>query len=457
MLDSQIAEQLIANGGVVSNGEFVYLPLRLTGTGTTERIDQNGLAYLIDRKLEDFGNEEWMKQYANIPILLTHPKDDEGNPIRADLENGCFVGNTIASFIKGNEIWVIGKLFDKDTFELLMQRAEQELPISTSPHFVSDNKKQEDSEIYVEVPIKINHLAIVERGFWDKKSTQPSIDLGNGEITLIQGVSMEEEQKQEKSDSIMEQSVTSTPKEEEKSDSNGEGVEQRLTNLEEHEAKEAKSFEELANEHKNLEKGDEMGIDKRELIREIMAISGKPVEEFEGGEDEKVETISKLAEQLAYNPSESGKSDEEPKVGEAPKVEENKADEEPKAEDKQDNEPKEEEDKTDSLVTGDYCDEDVRRDSVLKKMHSLSDYAKVPYVSGRVKAWKAQKEFAKSNLDLVDEKYLGMVDKIDSSMSSLTNEMFDSMVAKIEAKRANDMKNAGSNSMSFFSGKFKNR
>ena len=444
MLDSEIAQKLISEGGIVSNGEFVYLPLRLTGTGITERIDENGLAYLIDRKLEDFSTQDWMEQYSNIPILLTHPKDDDGKTIRADLENGCFVGNTIASFIKDNEIWVIGKLFDKDTFELIVERMEQGLPISTSPHFVSNNKKQEESEVYLEVPTKINHLAIVERGFWDKKSQNASIDIGDGEITLMEGNSMEtKEQKaqEEKSDSIMEQSVVSSPKEEEKSDN---GVEQRIANLEEHEAKEAESFEELAKEHKNLDKGDSM--DKRELIREMMAISAKPVEEFEGGEDEKVETISKLAEQLAYNPSEDGKSDEV--VGE--KVDETKE------EDKQDEEPKEEE-KSDELVTGDYCDEDIQRESVIKTMHSLSDCAKVPFVNGRVKAWKAQKEFARSNLDLVDEKYRGFVDKIDSSTSALASEMFNSMVSKIEAKRANEMKQSSTGGSGFFSGKFRDR
>lgn len=51
-------------------------------------------------------------------------------------------------------------------------------------------------------------------------------------------------------------------------------------------------------------------MDKREAIREIMAISAKPVTEFQGGEEEKVETIAKLAEKLAYNPSETGANDE---------------------------------------------------------------------------------------------------------------------------------------------------
>lgn len=50
-------------------------------------------------------------------------------------------------------------------------------------------------------------------------------------------------------------------------------------------------------------------MDKREVIREIMAISAKPVTEFKGGEEEKVEAIAKLAEKLAYNPSEAGAND----------------------------------------------------------------------------------------------------------------------------------------------------
>lgn len=44
--------------------------------------------------------------------------------------------------------------------------------------------------------------------------------------------------------------------------------------------------------------------DKREIIRELMAIAGKPAEDFEGGDDEKVRTIAELAEKIAYRPSE---------------------------------------------------------------------------------------------------------------------------------------------------------
>lgn len=51
--------------------------------------------------------------------------------------------------------------------------------------------------------------------------------------------------------------------------------------------------------------------DKREIIREIMAIASKADSEFQGGENEKIEIIAKLAEKLAYNPSETKSNDED--------------------------------------------------------------------------------------------------------------------------------------------------
>lgn len=51
--------------------------------------------------------------------------------------------------------------------------------------------------------------------------------------------------------------------------------------------------------------------DKREIIREVMAIAAKPNEEFEGGEEEKIDTITKKLKALAYNPSEAGNNDED--------------------------------------------------------------------------------------------------------------------------------------------------
>ena len=70
---------------------------------------------------------------------------------------------------------------------------------------------------------------------------------------------------------------------------------------------------------------EDEALDRREVIREIMAISAKPVDEFEGGEDEKIETIAKLAEKLAYDKT-ADEDETEKKADE--EAEEKKADEE---------------------------------------------------------------------------------------------------------------------------------
>lgn len=76
---------------------------------------------------------------------------------------------------------------------------------------------------------------------------------------------------------------------------------------------------------------EDESLDRREIIREIMAISAKPVDEFQGGEDEKIETIAKLAEKLAYD--KTADSDETEKKADE-EAEEKKSDEETAESDK---------------------------------------------------------------------------------------------------------------------------
>lgn len=98
--------------------------------------------------------------------------------------------------------------------------------------------------------------------------------------------------------------------------------------------------------------------DKREFIRKIMAIAAKANSDFEGGEEEKVETIAKLLEESEY-----AKSEDE-------------AEKEEKAEDKcgKDEESKEEEKKTEDSETEEVKDNEEEKEvkdeslSLLKKI-----------------------------------------------------------------------------------------
>lgn len=63
-----------------------------------------------------------------------------------------------------------------------------------------------------------------------------------------------------------------------------------------------KSLRVFADELQEAEKQEtkDEGLDREAIVKEIMALSAKADSEFEGGEAEKVETIAKLAEKLAY-------------------------------------------------------------------------------------------------------------------------------------------------------------
>ena len=136
--------------------------------------------------------------------------------------------------------------------------------------------------------------------------------------------------------------------------------------------------------------------DKREIIREVMAIAAKPNEEFEGGEEEKIDTITKKLEALAYNPSEAGGNDEDPepdkKDGEdedeekpcGDEDEEKKDDETPAGDEDpekscgdEDEEKKDEEEKPVSMDAAiKYI---ARRDNLIKRLRPvIGDNAKFP-------------------------------------------------------------------------------
>lgn len=104
-------------------------------------------------------------------------------------------------------------------------------------------------------------------------------------------------------------------------------------------------------------------VDKRELIREVMAIAAKPNEDFAGGEQEKEETIAKKLEEMSYNRSESGSADDEDTPEEKDKQVSDNDDEEPKK-DGEDEDPK--------PCVGDE-DEDEEKKSEIKELKESMD------------------------------------------------------------------------------------
>lgn len=389
MLESVIIEKM-KNGeieGIALGDNYAYIPLRITGLCARERISPDGNMRKVDRREDIFATPEMMEAYANLPIVLTHPKNESGEIVRAGYENGIFVGNTIASFIKdtegGKEVWGIGRFFDKETIKGIALD-----DLSTSPHFITEEFENEiDGEkIFVEVPQALNSLAIVWEGFWDATSTTPPID--NSTITLIKEDSGMSEKE------VKEVEV----KEEEKAD---ESLEQQVQDLKEGEKEEGKHFEAMAKEHE--EKADE------------------------GKEEDKADPCTDKADEVEVKNVENFK-DWDGKPTTRVEVETKGATME------EANATLKEELKDLGIIESEtYTEDDEEREKVVKEIKEIADEAPVnmPYTADkRYTGWATIRKFAKANPDLVPDKFKGFADKIDGSVRDLAMDMLKGMKEK---------------------------
>lgn len=145
--------------------DAVYVDLRITGTGWTKR-EKEGEIIDIDRPFEQFSDKVFLDSCLGIPITISHPEEN----VHSGNYKDEVIGSIVKSYIKGKEIWGIGKIYDPRFFETIKQGIK-----STSPSVISNDIKQDDGT-YKEDFLNINHLAIVPEGHWDGvASTKPAI------------------------------------------------------------------------------------------------------------------------------------------------------------------------------------------------------------------------------------------------------------------------------------------
>lgn len=150
--------------GLIEVDNSFYIPLRVTGTGESLRNERGGVI-VEDRQQSEFFTTKVLEACAHLPVTLGHP---DGMLNEKGLVDAPIVGTTILSYIKGDEIWAVAKIYDKSILEKLGREIN-----STSPGVVSISQDRGDG-VYAEKPLEINHLALVDRGHWDK-NTPPFI------------------------------------------------------------------------------------------------------------------------------------------------------------------------------------------------------------------------------------------------------------------------------------------
>lgn len=122
----------------------------------------------VDRDTDSFSD---LSLYNGLPILKRHPENDEMLSFYNIAENPI-IGTIVRAYKRenDNEIWGVAKIYDLSLLK------ELELLSSTSPAVVSQWTFEKNDGIITarESPIYLNHLAFVERGFWDKTVDNPN-------------------------------------------------------------------------------------------------------------------------------------------------------------------------------------------------------------------------------------------------------------------------------------------
>jgi hypothetical protein len=162
-LAEAIRDQELVSPQYIEN--VMLVDMRISGTGFSYRPKLNEWVFRRDTV---YLTPEFLRRCSGIPIILEHPATQILN---SDEFSKRVVGTMFVPYVKGDEVWGIAKVYDKRA-----QIAVNNFELSTSPSVVfrdikvNYNIEMEDgSNLLVEGnPSFVDHLAICEKGVWDK-------------------------------------------------------------------------------------------------------------------------------------------------------------------------------------------------------------------------------------------------------------------------------------------------
>ena len=194
--------------GVSIYNNVVILPMRLSGLGLAYRMDSESTRLKLIEVLKShnaFSNKDlstystqdlagllsaiglnadsyrestlWNRtdssfikdlgKWENLPIIENHPKNDKNHSGLITTNNfleNKILGKVLKAYVRNSEIWGICALFESDFLYKILELK------STSPAVISRGIIR--NNIVSESPTHYNHLALVEKGFWDCKGSK---------------------------------------------------------------------------------------------------------------------------------------------------------------------------------------------------------------------------------------------------------------------------------------------
>ena len=442
--DTKIINDYLNNdlNGIYILDSYFFMPLRFTGTGLTIRQDNKENYYIIERTEEIFANEEILNSLNGLPILIQHPLIENNKTLLnyETFDNNKIIGICIKAFLKGKEIWTIGRFYDLNLLKLFTTQT-----LSTSPCVVSTEIKANNGT-NIEIPLSFNHLALCEVGYWDNYSNIKAIDnetlnkvdndLSNCKIkeNIIQYIKNNKGDNSMAINSADDIDIKDLSKTETKNDTNDnleEDLNKRVENLEKVEKEEGVKMAEIANEHKEelKNKTDEntttmANEDKIKEEREKAAVEDLKAEKdkMEGLDKDELKDKIKQAQDNTKQEELKNKTDEDEETKEA----KNKTDED--------------EDTIDINLP--YNEDDITRDKIIETITNLCDSVdtslglKNVYVGKREKPNYLIHRILKANDKLVPKEYQQLVksDSFIKAGNELANKIFNDFKNKVETE-----------------------
>lgn len=162
--------RLIRDGDLPSPQMFggsLFVALRITGTGQAYRTKHNEF---VHRDESLCLNEEFLQRCNGLPVVWMHPKSDRLDSASYAESN---IGFSFLPYIQGGDVFTIARIIDMPA---AAEMAKPGAEWSTSPGVVFDERSgnvkvplDDGSSILIEgTPFLLDHLAICERGVWDK-------------------------------------------------------------------------------------------------------------------------------------------------------------------------------------------------------------------------------------------------------------------------------------------------
>lgn len=282
---------VIKDNKIAKAGVFDYL-----GREISDELQDREI-YKVCRPWEEL--EKSAKDFEGMPVKFGH---EWVQPEKRDIKIGAVSGE-----VKLEEPYLIAdiKIYDKDAIEEITNKGIVDLSPGYKAHYKKEAGEYNGEKYeFKQEDIKYNHLAVVENGRSGKEVRINDEHYWKGLQTPAPfHLPRFEGQTPQKCDSAtLEQNKIN----DEKPIIKGE-IDMKKGFI--RNSLSALSYVKKTYDECITSKTDD--VDKRELIREIVAIAVKPDTDFQGGEEEKFKTILKKAEELGYEPSETSKTDDE--------------------------------------------------------------------------------------------------------------------------------------------------